>query len=355
MKKRTSMNYSMTKKQRKNLSESDKKTQPEISEEEKAVLEEQKTAKRAKRKSIMSIAIIAVSVFLSIALIVSAVTIYFVRRDNFIPDGNPIAKIYLDNGMELEYELHMDWAPIAVTNFIFLSKIGFYDNTVINDIQNNWIRFSGYEKGYTGYNDGVDSAHRTQNIEFAKASDKYFKKYNFKYFTDKIQEDGYEIIDNEGQIFNYRLEADKNEKAQIKDDIEIGDLLFYNSSSTTIQMAGAKDAQLDVFSGSKTKKSLTSSTRFGTANNDETRENLKQLAALDTVAPDSSSYWNRPEQEIVITKIEILNIGRRQWRERLNKIGIDVYLESVLNPDKDSFSSGVAGHRRTTFVDGDLH
>ncbi len=343
MKKRTDMNYSMTKKQRKNISESDNKAQPVLSEEEKAALEAQEAEKKEKRKSVRSVAIIAVSVILSIALLVSAVTVYLVSSDNWVPEGNPIAKVHLSNGMDLEYELFMDTAPIATTNFIFLSKIGFFDNTVIHDIQNDWVRFSGYEAGYKGYVDDTDSAHRAQNVDFIKSSDKYFKVYNIEYFKNKNE------TYKEDRVFSYRLQREKNASSSVStDQISAGDLFFYyQDSSTMMQIAASDNPQLTITQGgsSPSTQTLSQLTYFGRANNEKTLENLAAINNYAVIEPTAYSYWHRPATEIVIKSIEISNIPKKQWRDILAKTGIDVYFESGIDPERDSYTS--SGHTQS--------
>lgn len=352
MKKRTKMDYSMTRKQRKNNSHSEsikEPEQPQISEEERVAEEERKALKRSKRNKILSVAVISVSIVLCVALIASAIIVPLVINYNKRPEGNPIAKIYL-SGLEenketvLEFELFLDKAPIATTNFIFLAKTGFYNNTVINDVQGNLSRFSGYEKlrDEDIYYERIN--HRATNAEFARSVNKYFKKYNIDYFLG-IEDKKYEEI----QIFNYRLRKENNGSSTINSEkIYLGDLMFfYGSSSTTMMMATGDNPKLSAQKQNPSQTAtFTNATVFGKFNNEETKQKLQLLNDVET-KEISATYWRNPLSEIVITKIEITNLFEKEWKQILNKTGIDVYLESGLDPEYDSYTA--SGHTYSNY------
>ena len=116
-----------------------------------------------------------------------------------------IARFKLSNGMVLEYEIDEEKYDTAATNFIFLAKNGYFDNTVFFDAQSGWLRFGGYDaqpvSTTISSTSSYDSTHhRSDNKAYCAA----FKALPTSRFKDE----------NVSYKFGYKLRVDNHSDKQ---------------------------------------------------------------------------------------------------------------------------------------------
>lgn len=295
MKKRA---YSLTKKERKARQAMQKEQSVAVAQNEKETAEvdaalakddtvasEEHVAK-VERKTVL---IITAVILAAVILITTAILlpILFTTVYRYRDVQNPVARMELSNGMVLEYEIFEDTCPIAASNFIFLARIGYFDNTIIFDSQNSWVRFGGYE---------TETVHRSTNKAFADTVEGIEKYPNSK--------------------FGYRLKADTSADAKMYD--QKGILAFlYNDTATEFQVAAIDGAQLTV-QGTYSKEYRV--TACGRAF-EESMPYIEEIAAMKRNEQSPHSTWKAPQPTITIKKVKLYNLNRKKWKH----FGFDDY------------------------------
>lgn len=307
--------YSLTAKERKEkrLAEQ-KKTAPQKTDNSSRAAQEQSmiaSQQSSKRVTLIVGLVACIAIILILVALIAPVIAYVVNpyRDY----GYVVARFELDNDMTLEFKIEEDEYDIAATNFIFLAKNGYFDNTVLFDAgdsarnSDGWIRFGGYEQqpdiseGSSG--DYSSTHHHSQNETYCR-NFSAIPNDSFKNVTDK---------------FGYNLYADKNGEStsRLRD---IGVLSFlYDSSSTEFQMSYKDDPSNQVFVKESASRDETSqilkSTMVGFALNDKTIDNLKRIASsVDTERyPSIGAHWNPPAPTVRIKKVKVYNLNKAKW------------------------------------------
>lgn len=269
----------------------DKKEPEVILTPEQAMIRSQK---RNKRSALIVGGVIAVAVILILVALITPVIMYLVNP--YRGYDRVIARFNLSNGMVLEYVIEEEQYDTAATNFIFLAKNGFFDNTVFYDAQAGWLRFGGYDAQPT---DGSTSASSYERTHHRANSESYCKNFSalatssFRNITDK---------------FGYRLRADSAGKA---DNLihQIGALTFRYSDTAT---------EFQFYNGEDTGSSLgdirsIECTRVGYALNDETINNIHAIYATGRQNPAISTgyLWRPPTPDIRITSVKVYNLGSK--------------------------------------------
>lgn len=311
MKKENKRTYSLTAKERKqkraDVKTTDKKTpEANVADQEAAMLVAQK---KSKNNAVVIGSVIAVSVVLILVAILAPVIAYLVNpyRDN----QNVIARFNLSNGMTLEYVIEEKDYDTAATNFIFLAKNGYFDNTVFFDAQKGWLRFGGYDAQptITGANNDYDKTkHRSRSYE-------YCSKFNAIPNSAFVYDDKDNMLDK----FSYKLRPDdKGTNASLLG--HIGVLAYlYSDMSTEFEFAYAANATNDIetlnSSGNISTTDL-EATRVGFALNDQTIENLAAIAETAQLNTNiSSGYrWRPPTPNIYIESVKVYNLDGSKWK-----------------------------------------
>lgn len=270
------------------------------------------------RKKLFAIIAICLGVIL---ITLGIVLPLFVFNNPYKSFSNPVAVINLSDGsrkMKVEVEIFEREAPIAATNFLFLAQIGFFDDTIIFDTQNDFVRFGGYES-YT--------SHRKDN----------------KSFYNKIKEKQISAETGKNK-FGYALEPDssarKGDNSFLKENYEYsaGYLSFINNTtydyndmaghaSSNFQFCsadstiGAKVLEVNDKENPSTDKArkLTASP-FGKVINDSSLNILKEIASYDKITEDSdeykaTKYWVGPQKQVKITNVKIYNMqNKSKWK-----------------------------------------
>lgn len=71
-------------------------------------------------------------------------------------DQNAFAQIFGTKELEIKIELFMDEAPYSAMNFMYLAESGYYDGTIINDLNNKHLMFCGYTNTTTNSNRAIE-------------------------------------------------------------------------------------------------------------------------------------------------------------------------------------------------------
>ncbi|MBD5132165.1 MAG: hypothetical protein HDT28_06215 [Clostridiales bacterium] len=255
--------------------------------------------KRSKTSALVVGAVVGVAIILLITALLVPVILLFVNP--YRGQGEVVARFNLSNGMTLEYVIDEDDYDTAATNFIFLAKNKFFDNTVFYDVQNGWLRFGGYEappEGTTSYN---TSHHKGDSESYIN---------NFSALPNNR-------FDKAARKFGYRLNADKNGRDEKQLNKE-GILTFrYSDSATEFQMTYREQAtnQLVQENGDNSKTYDVNSTMVGHALNQKTIENTKAIAELPTQKNTKSEYvYYSLTSNIMINSVKVYNLDQSKWR-----------------------------------------
>lgn len=261
--------------------------------------------KQSQRFSIVVAAVCCIAIVLVLAALLVPVIAYLVNP--YRGYKNVIARFKLSNGMVLEYVIEEDKYDIAATNFIFLAKNGYFDNTVFFDAQNGWLRFGGYEDqpSYAANSSGDYSRtkHHAQNEKYCSG----FKALPNDRFDKSLDKFGYNLYSDANGETTALLE-------------QIGVLTYlYSDTSTEFQFAYTAQANnLITRLGSDGKKSTGTllPTMVGYALDDKTVDNL--IALAETAAENTSiSYgylWTPPSPTVRIDSVKVYNLDSEKWR-----------------------------------------
>lgn len=228
----------------------------------------------------VSTAVILAAVLLITAAILIPVLLNTVYRYRGI--NNPVARIELSTGQVIECEIFEDTCPIAATNFIFLAQIGYFDNTIIFDNQNNWVRFGGFED---------ENKYRPKN----------------KTFTDTVTTNP----NYPDSKFGYRLNADSSQESKMY--TQKGILAFlYSDTATEFQIAATDGARLDIQSSSYNKEYKVSACgRIF----DESMEIIENIAKMERNESSPHTVWKAPLPKITIKKVKMYNLDKKKWKD----------------------------------------
>lgn len=272
-------------------------------ERESTFTEREESACAVKKANKRSAAIIFVAVILAVVLfsvaVILPVALYLYNP--YSNGKNPVARFELSNGMTLEYEIYEDAYEIAATNFIFLAINGYFNNTVIFDAQDGYVRFGGFE---------TTTTHRSDNEAYCRAF-KAISSDEVEKPTDKF---GYKMYNDNGSRNEGGLNGTDSNMLK-SDDI----LTFlYNDFSTEFQFSVEKNHtdRVQIASTSSTTSYQTlEPTMLGRALNDKTKENVKEIYALreNNSSVTSGLMWTPPIPTITINRVRVFNLDGKKW------------------------------------------
>ncbi len=114
-------------------------------------MSKQKVEKINNKKSVfLKWIIILITLIIAASLII--VSIVLLNKNEYPYSKDPIAKISLDNGMELYFELYDDKVPLAVGNFVYRANNGYYKETIIHNYKKTNINDGLYLESGKNYN-----------------------------------------------------------------------------------------------------------------------------------------------------------------------------------------------------------
>lgn len=211
---------------------------------------------------------------------------------------NPKATIKLSNGMQLDFDIYENECPNGATNFIWLASIGYFDNVILFDSQQGFVRFGGWTDAKnddgTPMHRGDDDTSFTDKIKLSEWTDTGNNTKNF----DKNK-------------FGYRLKSDSAKSDKYK---QIGTLSFcYERSATEFTLTANEDPDLTLKNdngGSSGSKQEWKVSPFGFARNPQTIDNIKALEALgpDNGTKFNHDYFRAPLDENGLIKIKSVKV-----------------------------------------------
>lgn len=300
-------NYSLTARERK---EQRSAAQNKATPEQQRASEEQAMATaqaKARRSSVAVTVIVVVAVLAIVAALLIPVISYFVNP--YSGYKTVVARFELSNGMTLEYEIDEQEYDIAATNFIFLAKNGYFDNTVFFDASSGWLRFGGYEAQPSvtvGQSSNYDFTHHHSHnkqycANFAALPTSRFRDETVTY------------------KFGYKLRADTN--GTKTDLLRDGALTFlYGDMSTEFQFLYDKANMTDLAVRKDNSGNLVTETLewtlVGFPLNDETVNNILTIVATaeknDLIT--SGYQWEPPTPNIYIKTVKLYNLDKSKWK-----------------------------------------
>ena len=250
------------------------------------------TNKRRKNTKIVAsvgVAILAATVFLLLF-------IQWLMAPKF-ETNNPIARMILSNGMTIDYEIYADESPRAAGVFVYLAQQGFFDGTIIFDLQYGYVRFGGYN----GFKNTSHKENDKNTIDTLK------NQINFNKNIPQQWKD---------KPLSYRVLADNGTIANKYDQQFY--LSYIRSTATEFQISGHGGYPPVVFPqlfNSPTEDlsaSPNSSIAFAKVYDRQSQDNIKRLSDLKVVDTKNKVqyhlYWQPPVQTIVIKKVSVLNL-----------------------------------------------
>lgn len=261
--------------------------------------------KRSRRSAIIVGACLCAAIVLVLIALIVPVAAHIINPYRGYKDV--IARFNLSNGMVLEYVIDEKDYDTAATNFIFLAKNGYFDNTVFFDAQKGWLRFGGYEQQpYSSVNSSLD-----YNLTYHHAHNaSYCSKFS------ALPNDRFEKNVNK---FGYNLYADSNgEKTALLE--QIGVLAYlYSDSSTEFQFSYTEQANNQITSISSDgvlSTHILEPTMVGHALNEKTIENIIAISELaqKNTGVSSGYVWYPPTPNIYISSVKVYNLDNKKWR-----------------------------------------
>ncbi len=127
-------------------------------------------------------------------------------------DKNSFEEIFGSKELKIDVELYINEAKYSAINFMYLAESGFYDNTIINDINNQHAMFCGFTDTNTKSNKA-----REGNII-----------YNLKGFLDHTNSN----FSSKDFKLGYRLATEKNRNLASSSQSNLGYLVMLAGSSS---------------------------------------------------------------------------------------------------------------------------
>ena len=247
------------------------------------------------------------AIALALVIILTAVLLLVFKPFNKETNSlYPRATITLDDGRKLTLTLWEEDAPIAATNFIFLSKIGFFTysrggskGSLIYDVQEKgrYMRFGAYYD----YNSTAT-------------------RYRQADFLDSIPRRLFNVVSNDPDYqdrpqsnkFGYRLYKDSNDA--IKDRQKEKYVISFNSNNAgdfVINMGEGNDRFADADGNNDITSYLVP---FGQFEDERSQKILDDIFALPKDNNTNISYAIGTDPAVRIRKIEFSNMNSKKWK-----------------------------------------
>ncbi|MBR6788876.1 MAG: hypothetical protein IKM44_03620 [Clostridia bacterium] len=296
-----------------------------IKEKEKSqgIVSEEQIKERAKRNTIYAVALLIVAV-ITIAV---AITVPSYMSCNYMFERNAVAVIDFDvNGEKLtmKYELFGEDCPKATANFAFLAMNDFFDDVVVFDTQNSWIRFGGYtesvnEKGETVFE------HRSEDKTFTEKLKPNFAEVHYtKTSGDKTETDTSEML-------KYTLSKDNVKFDILSYDFALcSNVSGSSASATEFQINGLQSKREDkIYNENKSaQKSFTTQVFARPLNGDEaTVQAIKRILSMKS-NNRVGDYFQTTDTLVKIKDVRIYNYEAK-WTMLEYENGFESYMSEI--------------------------
>ncbi|MCI8413890.1 MAG: hypothetical protein HFE47_07375 [Clostridia bacterium] len=293
--------YSMTAKERKALrkSEDEKKhpvreapaTLPESGEE--VANGEVTVAAPASKKNLW---VLIAGIAVALVLLLTAILLWVLPRSN---SRYPRAVITLSDGSTLTMTIWEDDAPIAATNFIFLAQIGFFDDTLIYNVQEErkYMQFGaykGYGKGETRYEDETFIAGIPQ---------KMFNIVN-------LSSDSYKN-NAQSNKFGYRLRKDTTSDAGRYSESYVVSFNNKNAADFVINL-GENNTNFTNTSGQNNLSGNLAA--IGKFEDEESQKVLDRILAMQKNSDPGLEGVTGTDPQIRIKSVKVSNLNKKKWK-----------------------------------------
>jgi len=259
------------------------------------------------KRSNTKLFVLIAGIFLAVVLISFAIAIPFMTSPSFAVD-TPVARIELVvNGRRenLYIQLLPDAAPATVSNFMFLARYGYFDDTIISDVSgpqtpvrdgHGFVRFGGYETP-------------NQSRRIRETNDRFYDR--FPLLRD----------DREGNKLGWELRSEN----------QVGVTTQFNVSmitgwqhSTLFQIAALSNPHTTVESNNPNSPGTrtTPGNVFGTVMGRESRELVQRIANTAPNPNSTHSHFNEPISQITIRRVRLFQ--EREWRMTADRFRTEV-------------------------------
>lgn len=242
--------------------------------------------------------ILITSITIGVLLIVTAIILPIMLLSN--NSKYPVVTFYLSNGSKIDFEVWENSCPISATNFIYLAKIGYFDNTIIYDAQNNFTRFGSI----------------TEYGKTAKSKDKMFLDTVTGFGLDDLAKTYKEnAVKN---MFGYRLKPDYN-STDIARSGQRGVLsyVYKNSGEFLINICPEGETNTSFRSQNDYGNSPIESLdirAFGQLRDEKSLKVMEDIYALEKNRDPGVNYYVATTPTIKITKTKVSNIDNKKWK-----------------------------------------
>lgn len=242
---------------------------------------------------------------------------------------NPQATIRLSNGMELNFDIYESDCPNAATNFIWLASIGYFNDVILFDSQQGFVRFGGWtdakKEDGTPVHRGDDDKNFTGKISFSEWTGTDGKVNNY----DKNK-------------FGYRLREDTAKRDLTG---QVGALSFcYERSATEFTLTADESYSLTIDGDDNGATSTRQSWKvapFGFASNSKTIENIRAIESLsrDDGTAFNHKYFRAPLDSDGLIKIKSVKVVKK-YSGKWKKFDFVRYVNSGGTKKTTSWSTG---------------
>ena len=305
--KKKKITYSLTAKERKAMrrgepekKEAEKVEQPQV-DAEGVALEGEEAVNTKSKMTPKQLAIMFTGIALGLVIILTAFLVGFLVKQS--SSKYPRAIITLNDGRKIEMVIWEEDCPIMASNFIFLAKIGFFDGTIIYDVEPNreFMRFGaykGYGKGETRYEDA--------NF-ISKIDKKIFNITNVSDASDRTKAEsakfGYRLYKDDYGVDKYGNEfvvsANYSDAADFVINLGENNTSFTNQNGTT-----SLNNNLCAFARIEDKKSQ-----------DVVRSIYERDDIVATELTFGTSNIYAPATPVVIKSVKLTNLNKKKWKD----------------------------------------
>lgn len=233
---------------------------------------------------------------LALIIILTAVLLLVLPRNN---SKYPRAIITLSDGRQLTVTVWEEECPIAATNFLFLAQIGFFDGTIIYDVEEGkeYMRFgdrTGYGSRESKYLDD----------EFIAGIPK--SMFNVVNLTQNSYKNN-----AQSNLFGYRLQKDQGGDKNRYGEAFALSYNNYNAADFVVNLGEGNTNFTNPSGSNNIKDNLVA---FGKFEDEESQKILTDIYGLNKIKNTGLDNTMGTDPQIVIRKVEVQNLNKKKWK-----------------------------------------